>query len=159
MHYFSQPIFSLFSYLKNALHNLVIELCSAPFFENIVQVFIKFTHSFVAIELLTFCKNSKKNILLLKRALDIPYVNRINFCPFVYINVSQKKGFNINEDYDDCHSRKTTRTFIYTKSKKNCETFLYTKSETLFKKLDNFRYCYGIFMTCFIGTQLKIPKF
>ena len=29
VHYFSQPIFSLFSYLKNALHNLVIELCSA----------------------------------------------------------------------------------------------------------------------------------
>ena len=28
--YFSQPIFRLFSYLKNALHNLVIELCSAP---------------------------------------------------------------------------------------------------------------------------------
>ena len=47
--YFSQPIFSLFSYLKNALHNLVIELCSAPFFLNIVQVFINFTYSFVAI--------------------------------------------------------------------------------------------------------------
>ena len=28
-HYFSQPIFSLISYLKNALHNLVIELCIA----------------------------------------------------------------------------------------------------------------------------------
>ena len=32
VHYFFQPIFSLFSYSKNALHNLVIELCSAPFF-------------------------------------------------------------------------------------------------------------------------------
>ena len=45
----------------------------------------------------------------------------------------------MNENYDDCHHRKTTRTFIYTKSQKNCETFLYTKSRTLFKKLDNFR--------------------
>ena len=30
--YFYQPIFRLFSYLKNALHNLVIELCSALIF-------------------------------------------------------------------------------------------------------------------------------
>ena len=30
------------------------------FFKNIAQVFIKFTHSFVAIELFTFCKNAKK---------------------------------------------------------------------------------------------------
>ena len=41
------------------------------FFKNIVQLFIKFTHRFVALELLTFCKNAKKNILLLKRALTI----------------------------------------------------------------------------------------
>ena len=61
VHYFYQPIYSLFSYLKNAYHNLVIELCRAPFsLKNIAQVFIKFTHSFVAIELLTFCKNAKK---------------------------------------------------------------------------------------------------
>ena len=26
--------------------------------------------------------------------------------------------------------------------KTNCETFLYTKSQTLFKKLDNFRYVF-----------------
>ena len=39
-------------------------------FKNIVQVFINFTHSFVAIELLTFCKNAKK-YLLIKRALTI----------------------------------------------------------------------------------------
>ena len=31
VHYFSQPIFSLFSYKKNAPHNFVIELCSALF--------------------------------------------------------------------------------------------------------------------------------
>ena len=29
------------------------------FFKNIAQLFIKFTHSFVAIELLTLCKNAK----------------------------------------------------------------------------------------------------
>ena len=32
--YFSQPIFSLFSYLKNTLHNLDIEMCSAPLFQK-----------------------------------------------------------------------------------------------------------------------------
>ena len=48
----------------------------------------------------------------------------------------------MNENYDDCHHRKTTRTFIYTISKKSCETFLYTKRQTLFKKLDNFRYVF-----------------
>ena len=59
--YFYQPIFSSFSYLKNALHHLVVELCSALFFfKNILQLYINFTHSFVAIELLTFCKNAKK---------------------------------------------------------------------------------------------------
>ena len=60
----------------------------------------------------------KKTILLLKRALDIPYVNRIDFLAFcVYKNDSQKKWIlYINEDYDDCHHRKTTLTIIYTKS-------------------------------------------
>ena len=59
--YFSQPISSLFSYLKNARHNLVIELCSALFvFKNIAQVFNNFTQSFVAFELLTFYNNAKK---------------------------------------------------------------------------------------------------
>ena len=59
--YFSQLIFSSVSYLKHAQHNLVIELCRASFFfKNIVQLFINFTHSFAAIELLTFCKNAKK---------------------------------------------------------------------------------------------------
>ena len=44
--------------------------------KTIAQVLKKFTHSFVAIELLNFFKNAK-NYLLLKRALGIPYVNRI----------------------------------------------------------------------------------
>ena len=48
----------------------------------------------------------------------------------------------MDENYDDCHHRKTTRTFIFTKCKKSCETFLFTKSQTLFKKLDSFRYAF-----------------
>ena len=57
----------------------------------------------------------------------------------------------MNENYNDCHHQKTTRTFIYTKSKKKrnvyiyiqksrhltktktiCVTFLFTKSQTLY---------------------------
>ena len=34
----------------------------------------------------------------------------------------------MNENYDDCHHQKTTRTFIYTKSKNNCETFYIQKA-------------------------------
>ena len=62
----------------------------------------------------------------------------------------------MNEDYNDCHHRKATRTFLYTQKAKICETFLYSKSQTLFKKLDNSRNVfidkkrytlrYGIFM-------------
>ena len=33
----------------------------------------------------------------------------------------------MNEGYDDCHNRKTTRTFLCTQKAKNCETFLYTQ--------------------------------
>ena len=61
----------------------------------------------------------------------------------------------MNENYEDCHHRKTTRSQIHKKGK-HSETFLYTKSQKLFKKLDNFRYVfvykkpytlrYGIFM-------------
>ena len=53
--YFSRPIFSLFSYLKNALQNLVIELCSELIKKNL-RLFSKVTRSFVAIESLTFSK-------------------------------------------------------------------------------------------------------
>ena len=74
--YFSQPISSLFSYLKNALHNLVIELCSAPlFFKNIAQLYINFIHSFVAIELLTFCKNAKE-LFYCSRELSLFWQNK-----------------------------------------------------------------------------------
>ena len=46
VHQFSQPIFSLFSHLKNTLHNLVISLCSTLKYSKYIQrLFIKFTHS------------------------------------------------------------------------------------------------------------------
>ena len=69
-------MFSLFSHLKNALHNLVIELCSALlFFKNNLQLYINFTHNFVAIELLTFCKNAKKLFYRL-RELSLFWLNK-----------------------------------------------------------------------------------
>ena len=58
---FSRPIFSLFSHLNSVWHNSVIELyCALQIIQNILlQLFIKVTRSFVAIELFTFCKNAK----------------------------------------------------------------------------------------------------
>ena len=44
----------------------------------------------------------------------------------------------MNDNYHDCHHRKTRRMFIYTKSKKNCETFLYTKKPDTFQKARQF---------------------
>ena len=60
---------------KNALHNLFIELWSALFFKNIAQLFINFTRSFVAIELLTFCKNAKK-LFYCSRELSLFWPNK-----------------------------------------------------------------------------------
>ena len=59
--YFSQPIFRIFSYLK--IHNTIYSLNFVVryfVFKNTEQVYIHFTHSFLPIELLTFCKNAKK---------------------------------------------------------------------------------------------------
>ena len=39
----------------------------------------------------------------------------------------------MNENYKDCHHRKTTRTFIYTKSKKNAKRFYIQKANTFQK--------------------------
>ena len=112
-------------------------------FENIVQLFIKFTHSFVAIGLLNFCKNTKKTILLLKRARGIPYVNRIGFLAFcVYKNVSQKKMY-MNENYNDCHHQKTTCTFLYTQKLKIAKRF-YIQKPYLFQKARQFPLCFYI---------------
>ena len=49
----------------------------------------------------------------------------------------------MNVNYNDCHQRKTTCTFLYiNKKQNNPETLLYTKSRTLRKKQDNFRYVF-----------------
>ena len=45
------------------------------FSKNIAQVFIKFMHSFVAIELLTFCKNAKK-LFYCSRELSLFWLNK-----------------------------------------------------------------------------------
>ena len=46
--------------VKNALQNLVIELCSAlKIFQKYLLVFIKATHSFVVIELTIFLQKCK----------------------------------------------------------------------------------------------------
>ena len=52
-------MFSLFSYLNQARHNLVIELCCVlKIIQIFTRLFSKFAHSFVAIELLTLFKNA-----------------------------------------------------------------------------------------------------
>ena len=39
----------------------------------------------------------------------------------------------MNENYDDCHHRKTTRMFIYKKQKKMRNVFIYKKPDTFQK--------------------------
>ena len=68
--------FQIIFLFKNALHNLVIELCSALIFlKNNLQLYINFTHSFVAIELLTFCKIPKK-LFYCSRELSLFWPNK-----------------------------------------------------------------------------------
>ena len=62
--------------LKNALHNLAIELCIAlKIFKKILRLFIKFTRGFVAIELLTFFKNAKFHFCC-SRELSVFWLNK-----------------------------------------------------------------------------------
>ena len=75
--YFYQPIFSLFSNIKNALHNLVIDLGSAQkMFQIYSQLFIKVTRNFVAIELLTFSKRLKFHFYC-SRELSVFWLNKL----------------------------------------------------------------------------------
>ena len=61
---------------NGALHNSMTKLCSAFFlYENNVQLFINSTHSFVANELLTFCKNAKK-LFYCSRELSLFWLNK-----------------------------------------------------------------------------------
>ena len=96
---------------------------------------MKFAHSFVAIELLTFCKNVK-TILLLKRALGIPYVNRIDFFIFfVYIKTFRKKiGFCILMKIimTAIIERQRARFYIHKKQKLR-NVFIYKKPDTFQK--------------------------
>ena len=48
----------------------------------------------------------------------------------------------MNENYKDCHHPTKRARFYIQKHQKICEIVLYTKSQTLFKKLDNFRYVF-----------------
>ena len=77
VHQFYQSIFIIFSHLKNTLHNLVIELCNAlNIFQKNLQLFIKITPSFVAIELLTFIKNAKFHFYC-SRELSVFWLNKL----------------------------------------------------------------------------------
>ena len=77
VHYFSQPIFHLFTNLNSALHNLVIELCSAlKIFRKKLRLFSKVKRSFVAIELLTFFKNAKFHSYS-SRELSVFWLNKL----------------------------------------------------------------------------------
>ena len=58
----------------------------------------------------------QETILLLKRALGIPYVNRIDFFCFLFISkrfAKQNCFLYMNEYLNACHQRETTCTFIY----------------------------------------------
>ena len=57
--------------------NLVIELCSAlKIFQNMLQLFSKSTRDFVAIELLTFCKNVRFHFYSSKE-LSVFWINEL----------------------------------------------------------------------------------
>ena len=75
--YFSQPIFRLFSYLKKCITQFShwIVSCAIFFPKIFLQLYINFTHSFVAIELLTFCKNAKK-LFCCSRELSLFWPNK-----------------------------------------------------------------------------------
>ena len=64
-------------------------------FKNIVQLFIKLTHSFVAIELLTFCKNTKKYFIAQSSSRYSVRKQDWFFAFCRYKNVSQKYWFLI----------------------------------------------------------------
>ena len=105
-------------------------------------MFIKFTHSFVAIEFFTFCKNAKKkNIAQENSRYSIRKQDSFLFL-FVYIKMfPKKKGFCIWMKIKMTAIIERQRACFYIqKNQKKIRTFLCTKSQTLFKKLDNSRY-------------------
>ena len=134
---FSTNFFSLFSHLKNALYNLIIVLCSAlKYSRNIRQLFIKFTYSFVAIELLNICKNEKFYFFAQESSrYSVRKQDWFFFAFCVYKNVSQKNWFlYMNDNYNDCHHRKTKRMFLYTQNRKKIAKRFYMQKARHFSK-------------------------
>ena len=79
---------------------------------------------------------------MLKRALGIPYVNRIDFFCFLCISkhFTKKLVFVYEWKLRWLPSSKDNAHVYIQKKQKNWERFLYTKRQTHFKKLDNLRY-------------------
>ena len=100
-------------------------------------------HSFLAIELLTICKNAKNYFSAQENSRYSVRKQVWLFLPFcVYKNVLQKKGFCIWMKIMMTVIIKRQRARLYTQRETNYQTFLYRKIQTLFKKLDNFRYVF-----------------
>ena len=101
-------------------------MCRALFFsKNIAQIFIKFTHSFVAIELLNFCNKAKK--LFIAQESSWYSVHKQE-------NVSQKIGFCTLMKIKMTAIIERQRALVYTqKAKKLRNDFIYKKPETFQK--------------------------
>ena len=137
VHYFSKPIFSWFSYKKNARQKLVIELCSAPFPpQKYCKVIYQIYAHFCCYWNIDFLQKYKKTILLLKRALSIPYVNRIVFYLFLCIlkTFRKKIGFCIWIKLQWLQSSKDNA-YVYIHKNKNkvLNVFTYENPDTFQK--------------------------
>ena len=137
-----------YSWRRNdALHNSMTKLCSAFFkcFKNMSQLFIKFTHSFVAIELLNFCKNAKKYFIAQEssqysvRKQDwffsfLTFRQKIGFCKWMKITMTaviekQSSQFYIQKKAQQIAKRfYTQKATHFSKSSTISVKFLYTES-------------------------------
>ena len=121
------------------------------FFKNIVQLFIKFRHIFVAIKSLTFCKNAKK-LFYCSRELSVfglffgkRFVSKQD-CFFVFLCIFKRLAKKLLLVYKWKLQwlpsvKDVVHVLIYPKSNKIANRF-YTKSQILFKKQDNLRYVF-----------------
>ena len=86
--YFSQPIFRLFSYLTNALHNLVIELCIAPvLFQTIYSYIITLRTVLYLLNYRLFAKMQKIHFIARESS---HYFGQINNIPYEKRGTSKK---------------------------------------------------------------------
>ena len=81
-------------------HLIVLYTKNIP---KILQLFIKFTHSFVAIELLTFCKNAKKRFYC-SRELSVFWLNKL---------YSLSRKGSIKEDILNIHQNQFIFLFLF----------------------------------------------